>query len=108
MQRYTSKERAEMLKLFYENIHFLLNSGKNKQNSRYWGTENFLIIYEHVQFNQKVTVWCGICSEKIIGLYFFEDNDGKAVSINGDRYRAMLSDFLAPQMHELDVEGLYF
>jgi len=43
----------------------------NKQNSRYWGTENLLIIHEHVQFNQKVTVWCEICSEKIIGPYFF-------------------------------------
>jgi len=47
-------------------------------------------------------------SEKIIGPYFFEDNDGKAVFNNSGRYRAMLSDFLASQVHELGVEDLYF
>jgi len=48
-----------------------------------------------------------VCSKKI-GPYFFENNDGKAVSVNGGYYRAMLSDFLAPQVHELDVKSLYF
>jgi len=50
----------------------------------------------------------GICSEKIIEPSFFENNDGKAVSINGGRYKAMMSDFLTSQMHELGVESLYF
>jgi len=93
MQRYTPKERAEsrtklLAKYCNERRSTLFNGGVNKQNSRYWGTENPLIIHEHVQFDQKVTVWCGICSEKIIEPYFFEDNDGKAISINGGHYRA--------------------
>jgi len=49
MQRYTPKEQ-EMLKLFYEN-----QSSVATQNSRYWGTENPLIIHEH-SIRPKVTV----------------------------------------------------
>jgi len=42
------------------------------------------------------------CSEKIIGPYFFEDNDGKAVSM------VTVTELCDFEMHKLSVEGLYF
>jgi len=104
MQRYTPKKKTSRNTqiVLQESIFNCCDAQsickQAKQSSL--GTKNPLIIHEHVQFDQKVIVWCGICSEKIIRPYFFENNDGKAVSISG-RYRAMLNEFLAPQVLEL-------
>ena len=37
-------------------------------------------------YPQRVTVWCGFGAGGIIGLYFFENETGVAVSVNGLRY----------------------
>ena len=37
---------------------------------------------------------CGFWSSGIIGPFFFENEHGEAVTVNGDRYRAMLNEFL--------------
>ena len=34
-----------------------------------------------------VTVWCGFSSRGIIGPFVFENEQGEAVKVNGDRYR---------------------
>ena len=38
--------------------------------------------------------FCGITTCEIIGPFFFEDDDGNAVTVNGERYRTMLKDFV--------------
>ena len=40
----------------------------------------------------KVNVWCGFWSRGIIGLFFFENDQGEAATLSGDRYRAMLNE----------------
>ena len=42
---------------------------------------------------KRFTVWCGFWSRGIIGQFFFENEQGEAVTVNGDRYRAMLNEF---------------
>jgi len=42
---------------------------------------------------QRVTIWCGFWSGGIIGPFFFENEQGAAVTVNGERYRAMLNEF---------------
>ena len=42
----------------------------------------------------RVTVCCGFWSRGIIGPFFFENEQGEAVTVNGHRYRAMLNEFL--------------
>ena len=42
---------------------------------------------------KRVTVWCGFWSRGIIGSFFFENEQGEAVTVNGDRYRAILAIF---------------
>ena len=47
---------------------------------------------------QGVTVWCGFWYGGIIRPFFFENEKGAAVSVNGKRYRAMLNEFLFPKI----------
>lgn len=57
---------------------------------------------------QKVTVWCGFWTGGIIGPYFIENDMGLAITINGERYRSMLSNFLWPKFDNMDLDGIWF
>lgn len=57
---------------------------------------------------EKLTVWCGLWHGGIIGPYFFRNEEGRAVTVNGDRYRAMLRDFLYPELEDIDIEHMWF
>ena len=41
---------------------------------------------------KRFTVWCGFRSRGIIGTFFFENEQGEAVTVNGDRYWVMLNE----------------
>ena len=56
----------------------------------------------------RVTVWCGFWSGGIIGPFFFENDAGNAVTVNGERYRAMLTNFLWPKIDAMNVDDLWF
>ena len=57
---------------------------------------------------KRVTVWCGFWSRGIIGPFFFENEQGEAVTVNGDRYRAMLNEFLFTKIEEGDIGNIWF
>jgi hypothetical protein len=42
---------------------------------------------------QQQIVWCGIASFGVLGPYFFEDNEGTAVTVTSKRYVEMLRNF---------------
>ena len=44
------------------------------------------MIIEKPLYPQRVTVWCGFWAGEIIGPYFFENQAGAAVLVNGLRY----------------------
>ena len=75
--------------IFSDEAHFDLGGYVNNQNCRIWDTEN-----PHGYITKRVTVWCGFCSRGILGQFFFENEEGEAVTVNGDRYRATLNEFL--------------
>lgn len=54
-----------------DKAHFSLNRAVNKQNCRLYANENPQLIHEQPLHNQRVTVWAGVCAEKIIGPFFF-------------------------------------
>ena len=86
---------------FSDESHFHLSGHHvNSQNCRYWGTENPHEILEKPLHSEKATVWCAISSQGIIGPYFFEENE-RAVTVNGTRYRAMLQDYFFPSLRRL-------
>ena len=46
--------------------------------------------------------------EAIIGPFFFENEQGEALTINGDRYRAMLNEFLFTKIQEEHIGNIWF
>ena len=52
----------------------------------------------------RVTVW----SRGIIGKFFFQNEQGEAITVNGDRYRTMLNKFLFTKIDEVDIGNIWF
>lgn len=86
--------------LFSDEAHFHLNGHVNKQNSRYWASENPRFKHQKPLHSPKVTVWAAISAHGIIGPFFFEDQRGNSVTVNTERYTAMLRNFFFPQLSE--------
>ena len=71
--------------IFSNEAYFDLGGYVSKQNCRIWGKET-------PTHTKRVTVLCGFWSRGIIGTFFFEKEQGEAVTVNDDRYRAMLNE----------------
>ncbi|GFW80928.1 DDE_3 domain-containing protein [Trichonephila clavipes] len=76
--------------LFSDEAHFWLNGYVNKQNCRIWSEANTQVYVETPLHPEKLTVWCALWAGKIIGPYFFKNDESHNVTVNGDRYRAMI------------------
>ena len=103
---YTLEQRWEILRHYFKNhcniadckiiysdeTHFVFCRYVNNHNCRIWGTENPHAYIEKPTHPKRATVWCGFWSRGIIGQFFLENEQGEAVTVNGDRYRAMLNE----------------
>jgi hypothetical protein len=56
--------------------------------------ENARVIHEKSLHAQRATVWCGFWDGGVIGPYFFENEIGNAITMNGVRYRIIKNDLL--------------
>ena len=63
-----------------------------------WSTENPHAYIEKPTHSKRVTVWCRFWSRGIIGPFFFENEQREDVTVNGDRYRAMLNAFCSQKL----------
>ena len=111
---YTLEQRWEILRqidlqkmpilakkiIFLDEPHFELGGYVKNQNCCIWGTENPHAYIEKPTHPKRDTVWNGFWSRDIIGPFFFENEQGEAVTVNGDRYRAMLNEFLSTKIEE--------
>ncbi|GFU99584.1 uncharacterized protein TNCV_4083051 [Trichonephila clavipes] len=57
---------------------------------------------------KKLTVWCALWAGGIIGPYFFKNDEGHNVTVNGDRYRAIITNFFIPELNNHYVQELWF
>ena len=71
--------------IFSDEAHFDLGGYVNKQNCRIWGTENPQVYIEKPTHPQE---------------------QQEAVTVNGDRYRAILNDFLFTKIEEEYINSL--
>ena len=94
--------------IFSDEAHFWLNGFVNKRNMRYWSATNPNVLLEAPLHPQKVTVWCGFHAGGVIGPYFFVDENDRHITVNGERYHAMLEDYLWPELDELDIIDIWF
>ncbi|GFU88989.1 transposable element Tc3 transposase [Trichonephila clavipes] len=93
--------------LFSDEAHFWLNGYVNKQNCRIWGEANPQVYVETPLHPEKLTVWRALWAGGIIGPYFFKSDEGHNVTVNGDRYRAMITNFFIPELNNHDVQELW-
>ncbi|GFX30430.1 transposable element Tc3 transposase [Trichonephila clavipes] len=94
--------------LFSDEAHFWLNGYVNKQNCHIWSEANPQVYVETPLHPEKLTVWCALWADGIIGPYFFKNDEGHNVTVNGDRYRAMITNFFIPELNNHAVQELWF
>ncbi|GFU19691.1 transposase [Trichonephila clavipes] len=94
--------------LFSDEAHLWLNGYVNKQNCRIWSEANPQVYVGTPLHPEKLTVWCALWAGGIIGPYFFKNDEGHNVTVNGDRYRAMITNFFIPELNNHDVQELWF
>ncbi|GFV80847.1 DUF4817 domain-containing protein [Trichonephila clavipes] len=94
--------------LFSDEAHFWLNGYVNKHNCRIWSEANPQVYVETPLHPEKLTVWCALWAGGITGPYFFKNDEGHNVTVNGDRYRAMITNFFIPELNNHDVQELWF
>ncbi|GFU85619.1 hypothetical protein TNCV_1719101 [Trichonephila clavipes] len=69
--------------LFSDEAHFWLNGYVNKQNCCIWSEANPQVYVETPLHPEKLTVWCALWAGGIIGPYFFKNDEGHKVIVNG-------------------------
>ncbi|GFX40868.1 transposable element Tc3 transposase [Trichonephila clavipes] len=94
--------------MFSDETHFWLNGYVNKQNCCIWSEANPQVHVETPLHPEKLIVWCALWAGGIIGPYFFKNDEDHNVTVNGDRYRAMITNFFIPQLNNHDVQELWF
>ncbi|KAK9886045.1 hypothetical protein WA026_014830 [Henosepilachna vigintioctopunctata] len=57
---------------------------------------------------EKTTVWCGLWAGRIMDPYFFKTEAGRNITVNGDRYRAMITDYLIPEIEARGLDEIWF
>ncbi|GFW67746.1 putative transposable element [Trichonephila clavipes] len=91
-----------------DEAHFWLNGYVTKQNCRIWSEANPQVYVETPLHPEKLTVRGALWAGGIIGPYLFKNDEGHNVTVNGDRYRAMITNFLIPELNNHDVQELRF
>ncbi|GFU38496.1 putative DD41D transposase [Trichonephila clavipes] len=86
----------------------LKNGYVNKQNCRIWSEANPQVYVETPLHPEKLTVWCALWAGGIIGPYFLKNDEDHNVTVNGDRYRAMITNCFIPELNNHDVQELWF
>ncbi|GFT66994.1 DUF4817 domain-containing protein [Trichonephila clavipes] len=78
------------------------------KNGSHLSEANPQVYVETPLHSEKLTVWCALWAGGIIGPYFFKNDEGHNVTVNGDRYRAMITNFFIPELNNHDVQELWF
>ena len=65
-------------------------------------------ITEKTLHPNKVHVWCALWAGGIISPFVFINEDGKNVTVNGERYRDMVINFFEPQLAGINLADRWF
>ncbi len=78
---------------FSDEAHFLLSGHVNSKNNIFWGTAAPEDVLQRPLHSTKCTAWVAISKHGIIGPYWFEDENEKAVTVNTERYLVVTRKF---------------
>ncbi|GFS77410.1 transposable element Tc3 transposase [Trichonephila clavipes] len=116
MNRLTPEQRFQIVQFYFENngrnfhkrilfsdeAHFWLNGYVNKQNRRVKLIHKCMSKHRYIQKNWLFGALYGLVES------FFKNDEGHNVTVNGDRYRAMITNFFIPELNNNDVQELWF
>ncbi|GFS52754.1 glucose dehydrogenase [Trichonephila clavipes] len=88
--------------LFSDEALFWLNNYVNKQNCCIWSEANPQVYVETPLHPEKLTVWCALWAGGIL----LQNDEGHNVTVNDDRYRAMIINFFIPELNNHDDQEL--
>ena len=80
---------------FSDEAHFYLDVYVNKQNWRFWGSENPYLVVERSLQSTRITVWVALSSQDIIGPIPIDGN------ITANLYTGILEDSFVPSLQEI-------
>nr|XP_012149732.1 PREDICTED: uncharacterized protein LOC105663683 [Megachile rotundata] len=86
---FENEELDEKFIIYTDEAHFWLNGYVNKQNYRFWGSENLNVSLAKDLHSEKITVWAAI-SIKGIYLQFFDS------TVTGESYKQILEQKFFP------------
>lgn len=78
--------------VFSDECIFRLNGYVNKQNVRIWGEQRPTQVHQATLNSPSVMVWCAISKQRVIGPFFFENEN-----VTGESYRNMLINYAFPR-----------
>ena len=52
-------------------------------------------------------MWCAVIYSCVIGPYFFEDENGAAVTVTAERYNHVLNTFFLPELQRLNLQDMW-
>lgn len=91
---------------FSDEAHFYIDGYVNKQNWRFWGSENPYLVAEKSLHPRRITVWAALSSRGIIGPIFINEN------ITANLYKGILEDSFVPFLQGIqnmtDFENAWF
>ena len=79
-------------------VNIKLQKWLNKQNFRFWSSQNPRETHSVPLHSEKVVVWCAVTATDVIGPYFFEDENRRATTVNSENYVTMLRTGLIPDL----------
>ncbi|GFV71458.1 transposable element Tc3 transposase [Trichonephila clavipes] len=100
----TLNSRRSASPLVSDEAHFWLNGYVNKQNCRIWSEANPQVYVETPLHPEKLTVWCALWAGGIL----LQNDEDHNVTVNDDRYTAMITNFFIPELNNHDVLELWF
>ena len=78
---------------FSDDTHFHINGAVNSHNNIFWGSQRPDEVEETSLKGRKVTAFVTVSYRGVFGPYWFEDKNGKTVTINQERYRLIVNTF---------------
>lgn len=92
---------------FSDEAHFHLNGSVNSHNNIYWSKQEAKEVNQQLAHSPKITAWCALSAQGIIGPYWFEEND-ETVTITQDRYMTVIRRFIAVLRRRRVLESAWF
>ncbi len=84
-------QKNDGLIFFSDEANFHLSGVINKHNCRLWAETNPFVTIDVAMNSPKITVWCAMSSEEIVGPFFFDED-----TVNQENYLDMLENYLYP------------